>query len=144
MCPNQLCSRRWTMKLILNCKQDLQKSYYDKSSRNLPEVYQGDNVQVLSLLIISGNLESSTTKHKHRKHMFSECKLKRKRQHIRPSVESGNEDVSDHQSTLTAPESSLPSNTSAPTSPPKVEGTIQTPQFRRSSRVSKRPDRLNL
>ena len=134
------------MKLILNCKQDkICKSRIMTSHQGIfQKCIQVITSKYSTPLIISGNLESSTTKHKHRKQMFSECNLKRNRQHIRPSVESGNEDVSDHQSTLTAPKSSLPSNTSAPTSPPKVEGTIQTPQLRRFFRVSKCSDRLNL
>jgi hypothetical protein len=32
----------------LQARQDLQKLYYDKSSRDLPEVYPGDIVRVLN------------------------------------------------------------------------------------------------
>ena len=79
--------------------------------------------------------------------MPSGSTLKRNRRHIRPSVESPNEGIGDNPSTsITATESSFPNNTSVPTSPPKVEETrnVQTPKLRRSTRVIKRPDRLNL
>ncbi len=73
--------------------------------------------------------------------------LKRNHRHIQPSVELPNEGVGGNPSTsITATESSFPSNTSVPTSPPKVEETQndQTPMLRRSTCVTKCPDRLNL
>ncbi|CAB4004529.1 Hypothetical predicted protein [Paramuricea clavata] len=79
--------------------------------------------------------------------MPSGSTLKRDRRHIRPSVESPNQGVGDSPTTsITATKSSFPNNTSVPASPPKVEETrnVPTPKLRRSTRVTKRPDRLNL
>ena len=135
----------------LQARQDLQKLYYDKSSRDLPEVYPGDNVRVLNPF--NHKWEPGVVKDREQTpksyvvDMPSGSTLKRNRRHIRPSVESPNEGVGDNPSTsITATESSFPSNTSVPTSPPKVEETRndQTPTLRRSTRVNKRPDRLNL
>ncbi|CAB4025295.1 Retrovirus-related Pol poly from transposon 297 [Paramuricea clavata] len=112
----------------LQARHDLQKIYYDKSSRDLPE----DKEQTPKSYIL--DMPSGST-------------LKRNRRYIRPSVESPNEDVGDNPSTsITATESSFTSNTSVPTSPPKVEETrnVQTPKLRISTRVTKRPDRWNL
>jgi hypothetical protein len=135
----------------LQARQDLQKLYYDKSSRDLSEVYPGDKVRVLNPF--NHKWEPGVVKDKEQTpksyvlDMPSGSTLKRNRRHIRPSVESPNQGVGDSQSTsISATESSFPSNTSVPTSPPKNEETwnVQTPKLRRSTRVTKRPDRLNL
>ena len=73
--------------------------------------------------------------------------LKRNRRHIRPSVELDRDDVGDSKSaSSTTTDLSISKDISIPASPSKVEETsnVQTPKLRRSTRVIKHPDRLNL
>ena len=57
----------------LQARQDLQKLYYDKSSRDLPEVYPGDTQVYSTPLITNGNLVLSRTENKHRNHILLIC-----------------------------------------------------------------------
>lgn len=74
----------------LQARQDLQKFYYDKSSRDLPEVYPGDNVRVLSPF--NHKWEPGVVKDKEQTPKsyildMPSCKtLKRNRRHIRNST----------------------------------------------------------
>ena len=135
----------------LQARQDLQKFYYDRSSKELPEVYPGDSVRILDPF--SHKWEPGVVKDKTQTpksyvlDMPSGNTLKRNRRHIRPSIELDRDDVGDNQSAgSTATDSSISRDISVPASPAKAEGTsnVQTPQLRRSTRVIKRPDRLNL
>ncbi len=110
----------------LQARQDLQKLYYDKSSRDLPEVCPGDNVRVLNPF--NHKWEPGVVKDREQApksyivDMPSGSTLKRNRRHIRPSIESPNEGVGDNPSTsITATESSFPNNTSIQLHHPKLK-----------------------
>ena len=121
----------------LQARQDLQKFYYDKSSKELPEVYPGDSVRILDPF--SHKWEPGVVKDKTQTpksyvlDMPSGNTLKRNRRHIRPSIELDRDDVGDNQSAgSTATDSSISRDISVPASPAKAEGTsnVQTPQLR--------------
>ena len=135
----------------LQARQDLQKFYYDKSLKELPEVYQGDSVRVLDPF--SHKWEPGVVKDKAQTpksyvlNMPSGNTLKQNRRHIRPSIEFDRDDVGDNQSAGSiATDSSFSRDISVPASPSKAEETsnVKTPKLRRSTCVIKRPDRLNL
>ena len=112
----------------LQARQDLQKFYYDKSSKELPEVYPGDSVRVLDPF--SHKWEPGVVKDKTQTpksyvlDMPSDNTLKRNRRHIRPSIELDRDDVGDNQSAgSTATDSSISRDISVPASPAKAEGT---------------------
>ena len=133
----------------MQARQDLQKFYFDKSSKGLPEVYPGDSVRVLDPF--SHKWEPGVVKDKaqtpksYALNMPSGNTLKRNRRHIRQSIELDRDDVGDNAGSI-ATDSSFSRDISVPASPSKAEETsnVQTPKLRRSTRVIKRPDRLNL
>ena len=83
-------------------RQDLQKFYYVKSSKELPEIYPGDSVRVLNPLNHiwePGVVKDKTqTPKSYVVNMPRGSTLKRYRRHIRPSVEFVKEGVVDDQS----------------------------------------------
>ena len=134
----------------LQARQDQQKFYYDKSSRELSEVYPGDDVRVFNPF--SYQWESGVVKDKgqtpksYTVDMSSGSTLKRNRRHIRPSQEPNSDAGDDTQNaSMNDAEPLTPKNINVPASPCKnvVEPSV-TPKLRRSTRISKRPDRLNL
>ena len=134
----------------MQAKQDLQKFYHDRSSKELSKLYfpAGNNVRVFNPLNRKWQpgmvREEAQTPKSYVVDMESRNTLVKNRRHIRQSTEpvvdfpDQFQDTADDVSVV----SSSPAN-EYPSSPTTEEKT-QTPKLRRSTRIRKCPDRLNL
>lgn len=135
-------------------RQDRQKLQYDKSSKSLPPVYPMDSARMFNPrskkwepAVIQSARETPKS---YVVKLTSGSTLIRNRRHIRPTGESFETESQDLPSSLPDLENPGGVTTSTaqdlhkPSSPPKPQQVPKTPPLRRSSRMVKPPERLNL
>jgi hypothetical protein len=127
----------------LQARQDLQKWYYDRTSKELPTLKPGCNVRVFnhrSHKWESGSVKQQTeTPKSYVVDMSNGGTLVRNRRHLRPTGESDiPKSPKHHRQNPTADVELCPSTSVADNSTPIVRS------LRRSSRTIKKPDKLNL
>ena len=132
----------------LQVRQDLQKFYHDRSSKELSKLYPGYNVPVFNPVNQKWQpgmvREETQTPKSYVVDMESGNTLVRNRRHIRQSIESVVDFPDQFQDTTDDVSVVLSSPVNEYPSSPMTEEKTQTPKLRRSTRIRKCPDKLNL
>ncbi|KXJ21578.1 hypothetical protein AC249_AIPGENE1058 [Exaiptasia diaphana] len=139
----------------LQHKQDRQKYHYDQTSRALPPVYPQDAVRVYNPLNSKWEAETvqvtSTTPRSYTVNMSRGGTLTRNRRHIRPTGETVRPNIPALPTPTTSDDlavdnkPNIKQEQSTPSSPIKPNDTTPpTPPVRRSTRLVKPTDKLNL